>query len=53
MSYKIQSTTQVLDVERIFSYQESFRRQTIDYEFRADKTEAMVQLACCKLMLDK
>ncbi len=53
MPYKIQSTTQVLDVERIFSYQESFRRLAIDYEFRADKTEAMVQLACCKLMLDK
>ena len=40
-------------VERTFSWLENFRRLTIDYEFKADTAEAMVQLACCKLMLNK
>ena len=40
-------------VERTFSWLENFRRLTIDYEFKADIAEAMVQLACCKLMLNK
>lgn len=40
-------------VERTFSWLENFRRLTMDYEFRADTAEAMVQLACCKLMLNK
>ena len=40
-------------VERTFSWLENFRRLTIDYEFKADTAEALVQLACCKLMLNK
>ena len=40
-------------VERKFSWLENFRRLTIDYKFKADTAEAMVQLACCKLMLNK
>ena len=40
-------------VERAFAWLENFRRLTIDYEFHADRAEAMVQLACCKTMLNK
>jgi putative transposase len=32
---------------------ENFRRLTIDYEFRAETTVAMIQLAFCFLMLNK
>lgn len=31
----------------------NFRRLTIDYEFHADTAEAMIQLAFCKIMLNK
>ena len=40
-------------VERSFAWLENFRRLTIDYEFHADAAEAMVQLAFCKIMLNK
>ncbi|WP_290392472.1 transposase, partial [uncultured Bacteroides sp.] len=40
-------------VERAFAWLENFRRLTIDYEFHADTAEAMVQLAFCKIMLNK
>ena len=40
-------------VERAFAWLENFRRLTIDYEFHADTAEAMVQIAFCKIMLDK
>jgi len=40
-------------VERAFAWLENFRRLTIDYEFHADTVETMVQLAFCKIMLDK
>lgn len=40
-------------VERAFAWLENFRRLTIDYEFHADTAEAMIQLAFCKIMLNK
>ena len=40
-------------VQRAFAWLENFRRMTIDYEFHADTAEAMVQLAFCKIMLNK
>ena len=40
-------------VERSFAWLENFRRLTIDYEFYADTAVAMVQLAFCKIMLNK
>ncbi|MCR2004497.1 transposase [Bacteroides acidifaciens] len=40
-------------VERAFVWLENFRRLTIDYECHADTAEAMVQIAFCKIMLDK
>ena len=40
-------------VERAFAWLENFRRLTIDYEFHADTAETMVQLAFCKIMLNK
>ena len=40
-------------VERTFSWLENFRRLTIDYEFLAETAEAMVQLACIQIMLNK
>ena len=40
-------------VERSFAWLENFRRLTIDYEFHADTAVAMVQLAFCKIMLNK
>lgn len=40
-------------VERSFAWLENFRRLTIDYEFHAETAEAMVQLAFCKIMLNK
>lgn len=40
-------------VERTFSWLENFRRLTIDYEYRADTHEAMVQIAAIKLFLNK
>ena len=40
-------------VERSFAWLENFRRLTIDYEYHADTAETMVQLAFCKIMLNK
>ncbi|MEY8464552.1 MULTISPECIES: transposase [Bacteroides] len=40
-------------VQRAFAWLKNFRRMTIDYEFHADTAEAMVQLAFCKIMLNK
>ena len=40
-------------VERFFAWLENFRRLTIDYEYNADTAVAMVQLAFCKIMLNK
>ena len=40
-------------VERSFTWLENFRRLTIDYEYHAETAEAMVQLAFCKIMLNK
>ena len=40
-------------VERTFSWLENFRRLTIYYEFNADTAETMVELSCCKLVLNK
>lgn len=40
-------------VERTFSWLENFRRLTIDYEFLAETAEAMVQLACVQIMLNR
>ena len=40
-------------VERTFSWLENFRRLTIDYEFLAETADAMVQLACVQIMLNK
>ncbi len=40
-------------VERSFAWLENFRRLTIDYEYPADTAETMVQLAFCKIMLNK
>ena len=40
-------------VERTFSWLENFRRLTIDYEYRADTHEAMLQVAAIKLFLNK
>lgn len=40
-------------VERSFAWLENFRRLTTDDEYHADTAEAMVQLAFCKIMLNK
>ena len=40
-------------VERTFSWLENYRRLTIDYEFYAQNSEAMVQLAMINLMLNR
>ena len=40
-------------VERSFAWLENFRRLTIDYEYHAETAVAMVQLAFCKIMLNK
>ena len=40
-------------VERTFTWLENYRRLTIDYEFHADTAEAMIQLACCRTMLNR
>ncbi|MFR6439180.1 MAG: hypothetical protein ACLUPA_07570 [Phocaeicola massiliensis] len=40
-------------MKRSFAWLEKFRRLTIDYEFHVDTAVAMVQLACCKIMLNK
>lgn len=40
-------------VERTFSWLENFRRLTIDYKYLAETAEAMVQLACVQIMLNK
>lgn len=40
-------------VERTFFWLENFRRQTIDYEYRADTHEAMMQIAAIRLFLNK
>lgn len=40
-------------VERSFAWLENFRILTIDYECHADTAVTMVQLAFCKIMLNK
>lgn len=40
-------------VERTFSWFESYRRLSKDYEFNTDTSEAMIQLAMTKLMLNR
>ena len=40
-------------VERSFAWLENFRRLTIDYEYYAETAVVMVQLAFCKIMLNK
>ena len=40
-------------VERFFAWLENFSMLTIDYEYNADTAVAMVQLAFCKIMLNK
>ena len=40
-------------VERTFSWFESYRRLSKDFEYRTDTSEAMVQLAMIKLMLNR
>ena len=40
-------------VERAFSWFEKYRRLTIDYEFYAESSEAMVQIAMVKIMLNR
>ena len=35
------------------SWLENFRRLTIDYEYLAETAEAMVQLACVQIMLNR
>jgi len=40
-------------VERSFSWLENFRRLAKDYEYNHDTSEAMVQLAFIRLMLNR
>jgi len=40
-------------VERTFAWFESYRRLSKDFEFQADTSEAMIQLAMIKLMLNR
>lgn len=40
-------------VERTFSWFESYRRLSKDFEYRTDTSEAMIQLAMIKLMLNR
>jgi len=40
-------------VERTFAWFESYRRLSKDFEFRTDTSEAMIQLAMIKLMLNR
>lgn len=40
-------------VERFFSWLENFRRLTTDYEFLAESSVAIVQLAFIRIMLNK
>ncbi|MBQ2321927.1 MAG: transposase, partial [Bacteroidales bacterium] len=40
-------------VERSFSWLENFRRLTTDYEFLAESSVAIVQLAFIRIMLNK
>lgn len=40
-------------VERTFAWFESYRRLSKDYEFNTDTSEAMIQLAMSKLMLNR
>ncbi len=40
-------------VERSFSWLENYRRLTIDYEFKADSAEAMVQLAFISIIIKR
>jgi len=39
-------------VERTFAWFESYRRLSKDFEFNTDTSEAMIQLAMIKLMLN-
>ena len=40
-------------VERTFSWIENYRRMTIDYEYRTEAAEAMLQITFCQIMLKK
>ena len=40
-------------VERTFSWFESYRRLSKDFEFKTDTCEAMIQLAMIKIMLNR
>ena len=40
-------------VERTFAWFESYRRLSKDFEFRIDTSEAMIQFAMIKLMLNR
>jgi putative transposase len=40
-------------VERTFAWLENYRRLTIDYEFHTENSEAMMQIAMIKLMLNR
>ena len=40
-------------VERTFSWFESYRRLSKDYEFAVDTSEAMIELAMIRLMLNR
>ena len=40
-------------VERSFAWLENFRRLVIDYEYQAESTVTMIQIASCFLMLNK
>jgi len=40
-------------VERTFSWFESYRRLSKDFEFKTNTSEAMIQLAMIKIMLNR
>jgi putative transposase len=40
-------------VERTFSWIENYQRMTIDYEYKTETAEAMLQISFCQIMLKK
>ena len=40
-------------VERSFAWLHNFRRVALDYEFYSESSEAMIQIAFSKIMLNK
>jgi len=40
-------------VERTFSWIENYRRMTIDYEYKAQSAEAMLQITFCQIILNE